>query len=222
MLTRNHLITLGFAALTVPLAACFVTVTDDDSSLGGFGGQASTTASTGTTISTTNTTTSTGTVTPGCTDPAGTGQVESKCDEMANFSATCPSSGEAPLGVAVCHQGFHVYTAGSWDDLEACLESIPATLDDTCDANAESNVTNCVDTVYTKACANADALTTCNNVAQSCADAMDPNFATDMCKADLNPFSEEGLNAYIACANENSATQCADLHDFCLNQVLSF
>jgi hypothetical protein len=223
MLTRTHFAALVLGAAALPLTACFLTVTDGSSS-GGAGGEDLTTSTTasGTTTAATGTTSSTGTGMSLCTDPAGTGASETKCDEMANFpsSSMCPDQ-STPLAIDVCHKGYELYTAGSWEELQTCFENIPATIDDTCATNAQANVQACINTMYTDACANSDADQACNDTAQLCANDNDPNFTTDLCKQDLKPFSTAGLNAYIDCINAHSTTACADLHDTCMNEILA-
>jgi hypothetical protein len=129
-----------------------------------------------------------------------------------------------PPAVSVCHRGFQIYRSGQWEELEACFEMIQATTDNTCGANATMDIGACVSTMYAHACNNADAVTTCDQTAASCATANDPNFKTDACKADLAAFSTTGINAYIACLNDpaNKGVACADLHSTCFGVVTSY
>jgi hypothetical protein len=222
MLTRSHLAMLAFAALAVPASACIITTTDD-SGLGGFGGNSQTTSSgsQSTGSNTTSTTASTGS--GACTPPTGTGQPESDCDTMANFpsSGMCPAGGE-PIAIPVCHKGHELYTAGAWEELQACFANLPtsADFDAECGPNASSEAGDCLNTVYNDACANSDADSTCDSVAATCTDPADA-FDTSQCKTDLLVFSTTGLNTYVTCIDAHNTDACAGLHDTCMNEILS-
>jgi hypothetical protein len=139
---------------------------------------------------------------------------------MAAFPAKCPADNLAPIAVGTCHRGFQLYIPGLWEELQSCFDMIPATTDDTCGTNAVTNVQNCLNTMYTSACANPGADTACDNIAASCASG--DVFETAKCKQDLLPFSTAGLNEYIDCVNNHAADPCSGLHATCFDFVQQF
>lgn len=235
MLTRTRFLTLTLCALAVPTSACFITVTDDGST-GGTGGGGSTTQATSTTDTTTTTTDATSTSTDAsststgmtvCNDPgaAGSGAVEDACDAMANFPKQCPDN-STPVAIDACHIGFTVFAPRGWEQFQACLGEIPATIDDTCDLYAETNVKACVQKMYDSACANPAADQLCTDAYDACVVGGENDFDTAQCQADLVPFGlnpagqASGLQQYHDCINANLQTPCAVLHDTCMNFVL--
>ncbi len=224
MLTRTQLLTLGLGAIAINAAACVLTTTTDG--VGGFGGNGttssattgSTSSSTSSTTTTTSSTTTSSSTGGGCTNPTGTGKQEAICDQMAAFPATCSASQLTPLAVAVCHKGFSLYTAGSWEELQGCFDMIPATTDDTCvDPAMTNNVKACLSTMYADACANSSADTACDNINASCNQGV--AFDVAHCKSDLLPFSAAGVNLYIDCINNHPNDSCDTLHATCFDAV---
>lgn len=227
MLTRTRFFGLALAAVAVQAVACVVTTTEDDG-IGGFGASTSdatttvtsTTTNTVTSTTTTTTATTTSTGTGGCVGPAGTGVTEDECDNMG-WLTQCPDDGSEPQGLSSCHRGFQLFLAGPWEDLQHCLTEIPVTIDDLCGgegSTAETNVQNCINTMYADACSNQNAIDKCNEIAASCTDPSDV-FNTANCQADLNPFSNDGINEYLDCVNASGDVTCADLEDHCLGVV---
>jgi hypothetical protein len=158
---------------------------------------------------------------PTCTDPAGTGKSVSECEDTNVSSINqCPGNNAPPIADSSCTKGYEIYTQGSWEVLLGCISEIPATIQDACDdPEATDHVVACLTDMYNAACLNPDLKPQCDDIATQC-----EGFDATACAADLNPFSQDGLNAYSACLSspEHENDACADLHNNCFTEVTSF
>jgi hypothetical protein len=238
MLTRAPLLALTLG-LSVAATACVVTTTDDDGS-GGSGASGTTTNSTssqggaggegGSGGSTTNGTGGGGGAGGGiaCIGHDGTGVAEAVCENDVVGGLDCGSgANEAPAPARlVCSRGFDLFTEGARENLIECLLTIPAIPADVCDeATADAAIGACIGEMYDEACLNEAAYLAgddgiCAQAAATC-ESTDP-FPTAACLADLNVFSEAGVNEYIECLNTNNTVPCAEVHDLCLETVLTY
>ena len=153
---------------------------------------------------------------PYCTDEFGSGETAAVCDGLAvapSTSGMCDY--HAPLGYLACQRGFELFAPGQAEDLTACLATIQSY-----DACAESPVTKCVAKMYDNACTNSDIANTCASWGDICVDNGDNSFDVNMCAADLNPFSDAGVNELVDCMNGKTGN-CQDRYDYCIDQVVT-
>lgn len=192
----------------------------------GAGGDTTSSGEGGSTTSTgegggTTTTTSSGSGGGGCVGPDGTGQTAAACSQMA-IAATGDVCGDAsdepPPGLGTCERAFEIFTAGSAENLLACLSQIGVEPSNACDIG---QVDDCVIEMYAEACTNDDAIAACDELAEACGSINDP-FDVETCRADLNPFGGAGLQEWADCINANPDLPCQDAYDLCLGEVLSF
>jgi len=158
-----------------------------------------------------------------CVGVDGTGVPEQACNEMNITPATAGGTATSncgmdmdqdPPGYQTCLDGFAVYTAGSFENLQACLSEIGVEPTNACNLDL---VLDCIDKVYAEACARAEIDTYCAQLETDCL-ALDPNspFNVAKCSGDLAPLSTVGLEEYAACVNSqpDNAT-CQEAHDVC-------
>jgi hypothetical protein len=157
-----------------------------------------------------------------CVDATGSGVTAAACDEMnitpvahGGQAMGCgPNYDEDGPGYVVCVRGFEIYTAGQAEDLQACLALIG--VEDTCD---EAVATACVEQMYNDACPRQDIVDACAGIQTQCG--ADP-FDAEQCAADLNPFSDAGLDEMTACINSQPVEMsCQDAYDACIQTVAS-
>lgn len=221
MLRRPYLFLIpSFLVGGALFAACTVNSQSEETNngTGASGGTTSTTTGEGGTTSTgsggeTSTGGSGGGETGGsgggtsCVGDPGTGQTEAACDSM-NIGAvpdTCTDTGGTdgnlpPPGIATCHQGFAVYTAGSSENLLHCLEALPATPAVACDSKP---VEDCLQKVHTEACDTPDAQSYCMDIATACTQGGD-TLDVAACNYFLRPFSSASQDAIVQCFNAST------------------
>jgi hypothetical protein len=229
MLTRTHL-TLTLAALLSTAATACVIVDDTTTTSGtggqGTGGSASSTGGSGTGGSGNTSTASTGGGGTGggttCVGPDGTGTTVDACADMeASQFSTCPSTGAPPPATGACVRGNELFSAGTWEDLLACLSQIPATQQEACDEpKAGDLVSACLADMYNDACVQQPIVDECDSIKAQCDGAGQPGYDVDGCKADLNPFSAAGVAEYEDCfANAPAEITCAEIHGYCIDAL---
>jgi hypothetical protein len=221
---------LGALGLSIA-AGCTITSTDnssngstsgDPTTSAGNGGStsASTTASTGET--TTTATTGTGGSGGGCVSHDGTGVTEAACDEMNitpvshGGTATLCQDDSEPLGHDVCHIGFGIWTAGAFEVYQACAAEIGVEPANACD---EAQVVACLNEMYDSVCVQTGIGDACQAIDDFCEGVEDSTFDVAVCSADLNPFSDAGLQKYEDCFNANPNITCAEAHELCFAEV---
>ncbi len=156
-----------------------------------------------------------------CIGTEGEGYAESSCDEInVAYIGECPNTGFEPFAVSACHKGFELYEPGPREALLSCLADIPADLEVACYDDYETSAIGCIDQVYENLCPNQVNSDFCASAASICAEWDDPNFTEENCSYDLTPFSHDGLVAYSECFNSAPVEiPCADLHDYCMNEI---
>jgi hypothetical protein len=156
-----------------------------------------------------------------CVGIDGTGLNDDACDGMqiAPASVGGPASSicgvgmnEDPPGYQVCLDGFAVYTPGSAENLQACLDTIGVEPANACDENL---VFDCLDKVYAEACPRAEIDTLCTDFETGCVN-VGQTFDVPKCSVDLAPLSNVGLEEYENCVNiQPDAATCQEAHDAC-------
>jgi hypothetical protein len=234
---------LCFAALFLLTAAsgCFVTVNDGPGGSGGAGGDSSarSSASTGSGQGGSGATGSSSSAGNGgaggsggggmCVGPDGTGQSAASCDLMEITPSThngpaasnCDPNGgtggtDPPPGYSVCIHGFTIFTAGSAENLRACLGQIngaPATACDFGPVNA------CITKMYNDACPSQLAADTCQLIKDMLC-VMGEAFDVSQCADDMKPFNSTGMQRVADCITMSPQTNCQAAYDTCLGTVL--
>lgn len=225
MLARNLFAFFGLGAVFTAslLGGCIIKT--EPTGAGGSGGETS--ASTTTTTTTTTTGTG-GDVTGGggtgggdCVGVDGPHKV-ADCDTMnitpvSHGGAASSSCGDTldqdPPGYLVCVHAFSIFTSGAASDLQDCLALIG--VQDEC---TDEKWQACIDAMYADACPSTEIVSACADIANTCgADPLD----TKQCATDLNPFSNDGLQAFQDCFNAHSNDTCQVAYDACITEVLT-
>lgn len=161
-----------------------------------------------------------------CVEHDGSGLTEDACDGLTlapthagGPSATCSDGGEDfdPPGWDSCHHGFGILTAGAWELLVECLGEI-GTNPEACE---QAPVDACVLQMYEGVCDQTEVADLCQAVQDSCVAAGDDGFDLDTCLSDLKPMNEDALASYLQCQNGLLDQPCADIHDPCLDELLT-
>ena len=158
---------------------------------------------------------------PECVGVEGVGLPQEACNMMAitpeEFGGAAASncgedSMQPPPGHALCLTAFDVFTPGSFQNLQACLDTIGVEPANACD---EDQVFDCLDKMYAEACSQPEMDVVCAEFADSCAMAKQ-SFAIAQCSEDLAPLSQFGLEVYEDCVNDAPEEQtCQQAHNEC-------
>ena len=118
-----------------------------------------------------------------------------------------------PPGYLVCVHAFSIFTSGAASDLQDCLALIG--VQDEC---TDEKWQACIDAMYADACPSSEIASACADIANTCgADPLD----TKQCATDLNPFSNDGLQAFQDCFNAHPNDACQVAYDACITEVLT-
>ncbi|WP_438002488.1 hypothetical protein WMF26_44795 [Sorangium sp. So ce185] len=123
---------------------------------------------------------------------------------------------EEPIGYRLCKRAFTLFAPSHAADLVDCLGDIGVQY--ACDIEPAQE---CLTEMYENACPN-QALTTCNEIADDC----DESFNPGQCAADLNPFTNAGVDELIECMNDGFEADenltCRAAYTDCYQTVMSF
>jgi hypothetical protein len=163
--------------------------------------------------------------------PDGTGQTAAICDTMeitpsavggpaASNCDACGGSGGTypPLGYSVCLRGFEIFTVGSAENLQACLNQINGAPAYAC---AIGPVADCMTRMYDDACPSQTAADACQIIRDTLC-VMNEPFDMIACAENMKPFNDGALQRVAGCIANSSEPDCLIAYSVCLDQVTSY